>query len=151
MSLDVYLTTKEVYLKEPSSGIFIRENGQTVEISEEEWNKRYPDRQAVKFKSEETETNEVYSANITHNLNTMAIEAGIYEHLWRPDEIAITKAKQLIYPLRVGLDILKSDPERFKKFNPENGWGSYEGLVEFVEDYLNACYQFPEAEVEVSR
>lgn len=151
MSLDVYLTTKEVYLKEPSSGIFIRENGQTVEISEEEWNKRYPDRRAVKFKSEEEETNEVYSGNITHNLNRMATEAGIYEHLWRPDEIAITKAKQLIDPLRVGLDILKSDPERFKKFNPENGWGSYEGLVQFVEDYLNACYEFPEAEVEVSR
>ena len=39
---------------------------------------------------------EVYSANITHNLNRMAMEAGIYECLWRPDEHGITKAAQII-------------------------------------------------------
>ena len=33
-----------------------------------------------------------YSANITHNLGKMAEEAGIYKHLWRPEEIGITKA-----------------------------------------------------------
>ena len=60
----------------------------------------------------------VHSANITHNLNKMAGEAGIYKHLWRPDKIGITKAEQLVEPLRAGLEILKSDPERFKKFNP---------------------------------
>ena len=92
MSLDVYLIMKEPQIKKPSSGIFIRENGQTKEITQEEWNAKNPDREPVKFKQEETETNEVYSANITHNLNTMADEAGIYKHLWRPDEIKITKA-----------------------------------------------------------
>jgi hypothetical protein len=81
----------------------------------------------------------------------MAEAAGIYEHLWRPDEIKITKAKELIEPLRQGLHNLKSEPERYKKFNPENGWGSYDGLVKFVENYLNACYEYPDADVEVSR
>lgn len=47
--------------------------------------------------------NEVYDANITHNLNTMAEEAGIYKHLWRPEELGITKAKDLIEPLAEGL------------------------------------------------
>ena len=106
---------------------------------------------AGKTLTEEAETNEVYSANITHNLGKMAGEAGIYEHLWRPDEIKITKAKELIEPLRQGLHNLKSEPERYKKFNPENGWGSYDGLVKFVENYLNACYEYPDADVEVSR
>lgn len=151
MSLDVYLIMKEPQIKKPSSGIFIRENGQTKEITQEEWNAKNPDREPVKFKQEETETNEVYSANITHNLNTMADEAGIYKHLWRPDEIKITKAKELIEPLRQGLHNLKSEPESYMKFNPENGWGSYDGLVEFVESYLNACYEYPDADVEVSR
>jgi hypothetical protein len=57
----------------------------------------------------------------------------------------------LIEPLRQGLHNLKSEPERYKKFNPENGWGSYDGLVKFVENYLNACYEYPDADVEVSR
>lgn len=29
---------------------------------------------------------ELFEANITHNLNKMAKEVGIYEYLWRPDE-----------------------------------------------------------------
>lgn len=31
------------------------------------------------------ETEDVYWANITRNLNKMASEAGIYEALWRPE------------------------------------------------------------------
>jgi hypothetical protein len=99
----------------------------------------------------ETKPCEVFWKNITHNLNEMAEEAGIYEHLWRPDEIGITKAKQLIEPLKAGLETLKADPERFKRFNPSNGWGDYEGLVEFVESYIQACSDHPDADVEVSR
>ena len=93
----------------------------------------------------------LYDANITHNLNTMAGEAGIYEQLWRPDEIGVTKASQLIEPLKVGLELLESDKKRFEAFNPENGWGSYEGLVRYVREYLEACREYPDANVEVSR
>ena len=94
---------------------------------------------------------EIYTRNITHNLNTMAGEAGIYKHLWRPDEIGITKADELIEPLKTGLALLKSDPERFKAFNPKNGWGTYEGLVSFVADYLAACEKDPDADIDISR
>src|SRR3990172_2778745 len=54
---------------------------------------------------------ELYSANITHNLGKMAKEAGIYEHLWRPDELGIWNAGELILPLADGLAKLKADPE----------------------------------------
>lgn len=94
---------------------------------------------------------EVYTANITHNLNKMAEAAGIYKHLWRPDEIGITKAAQLIEPLTVGLADLKARPEFFATFDAENGWGKYPGLVRFVEAYLAACIADPDADVEVSR
>lgn len=93
----------------------------------------------------------VYDANITHNLNTMAEEAGLYGCIWRPEESGITKAEQLIEPLEKGLALLRSEPERFRRLNPKNGWGSYEGLVKFVEDYLAACRENPQADVEVSR
>lgn len=147
MSLDVYLYNSTPTVKK-GTGVFIRENGNTRELTIDEVKYRYPESDVQEA---EYETDEVYSANITHNLNTMAGEAGIYEHLWRPDEINITKAKELIEPLRQGLHNLKSEPERYKKFNPENGWGSYDGLVKFVENYLNACYEYPDADVEVSR
>lgn len=155
MSLDVYLTTEETNLKKVGSGIFIRENGETKEITIEEWYEKHPGVTPLSINptTEETieETNEVYSANITHNLNTMAEKAGIYLHLWRPDEINITKAKELIEPLRQGLHQLKLEPDVYKELNPDNGWGTYEQLVRFVENYLNACYQYPDANVNVSR
>jgi len=70
----------------------------------------------------------VYSANITHNLNQIANVAGIYKYIWRPEEIGIKTAKELIEPLTSGLNELLSNPEKHKQFNPENGWGNYEGL-----------------------
>ena len=75
----------------------------------------------------------------------MADEAGIYMELWRPDEIGITRAKELIEPLTNGLELLKSDPSRFEVFNAPNGWGMYEHFVPFVEKYLNACIENPNA------
>lgn len=94
---------------------------------------------------------EFFSRNVTHNLNVMATEAGLYEYLWRPEEKGITKAEQLLGPLACGLGLLESDPERFRKFNPSNGWGSHEGLVEFVREYLAACRAHPNANVEACR
>jgi len=103
-------------------------------------------------KADETVPREqVYSANITHNLNKMAAEAGIYDALWRSDEQGWTKARNLIHDLQCGLSQLKGEPERFEKFNSPNGWGMYEHFVPFVEKYLAACIANPDADVEVSR
>ena len=98
-----------------------------------------------------TKPTEIYSGNITHNLGKMAKEAGIYMHLWRPDEIGLTKAVELIEPLRVGLELMKADRARFEQFNSPNGWGMYEHLVQFIEEYLTACEKTPDATIQVSR
>lgn len=93
----------------------------------------------------------VYERNITHNVNVMADAAGCYMHLWRPDEIGITKAIELIDPLERGLVALISEPDKYEAMNPSNGWGSYGGLLAFVASYLSACKNYPNADVEVSR
>ena len=90
---------------------------------------------------------EVFTYNITHNLNKMASEAGIYKALWRPDEINITKAKDLIPLLEEGLESLESNPGFYREFNSPNGWGCYEDLVKFVRRYLQACRIHKEATV----
>lgn len=97
------------------------------------------------------EAEEVFSANITHNLNKMAEEAGIYYHLWRPAEIGAERAWQLIDPLTKAIELMESDPSRFIKFNADNGWGTYEDFLPWVKEYLKACVDNPGATISVSR
>ena len=95
---------------------------------------------------------EVYDANITHNLGEMARAAGIYYQLWRPEDVNVRTAGELIEPLRQGLFLLKTQSDVFKNYNARNkGWGEYKDLVVFVEDYLQACIENPEAAICVSR
>ena len=100
---------------------------------------------------------EVYSSNITHNLGKMANQVllsnghTLYQVLWRPDEHGWKFARDIDDMLDEGWNILLSDPEKFRAFNPENGWGSYEGLCNFVYNYRNACWENPNGELRVSR
>lgn len=148
MSLDVYLEHDGVDGPERWA-IFIREDGQNKEITLEEWNKRFPGRQPVLAKV--GGDRRIYEGNITHNLTQMAGAADLYKPLWRPEEIGIETAGQLVEPLEKGLAELRADPDKYKPFNPENGWGSYELLVRFVDDYLQVCTENPEAKVRVCR
>jgi hypothetical protein len=99
----------------------------------------------------------IYSANITHNLGKMASEVRLsngktlYDVLWRPDEHKFQTAADISELLDEGFNILLAFPEEYKKYNPENGWGSYDGLVEFVYRYRNACWDNPDAELSISR
>jgi hypothetical protein len=100
----------------------------------------------------------VFDANITHNLTKMASEVKLsngmtlYQVLWRPDEmVGLNKAEDIADLLDEGWNKLMADPEYFKQFNPENGWGSYDGLCDFVYKYRNACWDNPDAELRVSR
>jgi hypothetical protein len=101
----------------------------------------------------------VYDDNITHNLGKMADAVlvdsekslTLYNILWRPDEHGFAKASEISDYLDIGWNILLSDPEKYKKYNPENGWGSYDGLCDFVYKYRNACWDNPDAKLEVSR
>lgn len=98
-----------------------------------------------------TQPCEVFSDNITHNLGAMAAEAGIYKHLWRPEEIGLVYARELIEPLTVALMRMREDPDRFTVHDAPNGWGVYVHFVDFVSSVLSAAHQYPDATIEVSR
>tara|TARA_R110000868_G_scaffold22396_1_gene91885 strand:+ start:141 stop:563 length:423 start_codon:yes stop_codon:yes gene_type:complete len=114
---------------------------------------------------------EVYSANITHNLGKMADEAGLYEALWRPyqlksgydiaegdhdaeykyEEANPVIAHEIIEIVEKGLKDMKKRPKHYEKFNSSNGWGMYHNFVPWVERYLEALKKFPDAQVECDR
>lgn len=93
----------------------------------------------------------VFESNITHNLAPMAGLAGCYNVVWRPDENAITTASQLIRPIQDGIRFMEDNKRECENLNPSNGWGDYKGLLRFLREYLDACIEYPEAEVGVSR
>ena len=100
---------------------------------------------------------DVYASNITHNLSMMAhqvvLGSGITlrDVLWHPEKHGLQFARDIAELLDEAFNILLVDPVKFKQFEPENGWGSYEGLCNFVYSYRNACWDSPEAEIMVSR
>ena len=149
MSLTVCLRNEGV-LVESAPKIYIRADGQTKEISREEWDALYPGREPVVMLPEPTDV--IYEANITHNLARMSVEADLYAPLWEPTEsLGVTCAGDLIPHLVKGLKILKSDRSKFEVFNPVNGWGSYDDLISFVSNYISACSLNPTSTISVSR
>jgi hypothetical protein len=106
---------------------------------------------SLDFYLKDADDNTLFDANITHNLNKMADAAGIYKVLWRPDEIGIETAAEVIPILREGLCKLVSDPPYYKQFDSPNEWGLYVHFVPFCIEVLEACIAHPEAFVEVSR
>lgn len=148
MSLDFTLIEKDPE-EENSTGIYIRENGRTREISQEEWEEKFPGSEPVQFMPPEND--EVFETNITHNVSTMAAKAGIRECLWDAKENGYKKAEDVIGPLERGIERLENNPSYFKEFNASNGWGTYESFLRFVYGVLRACKEYPEAEIEISK
>lgn len=150
MSLDVYLRVPDrLNADNVREAIFIRRDGRTAEITRREWQQLMPGVEPVTVMIADDET--VYHGNVTHNLVPMASEVDLYQVLWRPEEIKISTAADLIDPLQAGLDRLRADPDTYRAFNPPNGWGNYEGFVRFIEEYLAAARDHPKATVSVSR
>lgn len=149
MSLDVYLVSENKVIRKAGTGIYVREDGQTRELSDWEVAEKFPNAEVKVV--EDYETNVLFEANTTHNLAPMAKNVDLYEALWRPEEKGWYQAKDIIPKLEAGLKDLIENPHNAKRFNPENGWGKYENLVYFVEKYLEACRKFPDAKIEVSR
>lgn len=94
---------------------------------------------------------ELHWQNITHNLNRMAVKAGFYDALWRGDESDIKNPKQLAEAIIPGLQHMIDNPAAYIPFNAENGWGTYDQFVPWLKELVEACKEFPDAEIHWSR
>jgi hypothetical protein len=122
-------------------------------------------------KTLEERKEDLYGANITHNLGDMADAAGLYEALWRPhrlkegynipekdydaeykfEEENPVKAHEIISIIEKGLEDMIARPEYYETFNSSNGWGMYHNFVPWIEEYLQALNEYPESFVECDR
>ena len=93
----------------------------------------------------------MFSSNITHNLGKMASACGVYYACWRPEEINCKKAKHILPMLKDAIEVLKENPNQYKKFDSPNGWGLYINFLPWLEEYARACEEYPEARIVVSR
>lgn len=151
MSLDIYLYANTDSQPTHHQGIIFFDGMGLKELTQQEWEQRFPDKEPTLSTIYADTSQCVFHANITHNLATMARYAGLYRALWRPEELQAVKAGNLIKILEFGLTALKERPQHYKNYNPPNGWGSYEALVEVVQNYLLACKAYRSAKIVVSR
>lgn len=93
----------------------------------------------------------LFEANITHNLGRMAAVAGIYEALWRPEELSIERARDLAPTIERGLMDMVLRPSHYRTFDSSNRWGVYDDFLPWIANYLEACKKYPDAKVCVSR
>jgi len=93
-------------------------------------------------------TIKVYTTNITHNLGDMAQAAGIYEALWHPERVGIKTAHDLAVAIEPGIMDMNSNPQKYKKYDAPNGWGTYIQFIPWLYELLVACKKHPNARVE---
>lgn len=153
MSLDIYIISPTP-IKKKSTGIWVRDNGKTRELTKAEAEERYPDTDIQEI---DIETTIIWHGNITHNLAEMASDClswgdcNLCDLLWRDEQPAFDKWFYVSH-LTYCLNVLENDPEHYKQFNPHNGWGTYEQLCKFVEDFIIALVNAPEgSHIEYSR
>ena len=109
--------------------------------------------------------------NLTHNLGKMAdnVPAGtrdvfdseskemvvkeitLYEAMWRPEEVGIYKGSDLFNHMQVAMEYIITNEDELKQYNPDNGWGDYDGLKRAVKEMGKYCMMFPEAQLESDR
>ena len=92
----------------------------------------------------------LWTENITHNYVHMATAADTYEAVWHPEKFDSDPAK-ILPRVADGLATILKDRRYFEGFEPDNGWGDYEGFVTFLSQYALALTRYRDAVVEASR
>ena len=136
MSLDLYIISKTP-IRKRGTGVYVRENGQTVELKTmEEVRSHFPDVDLSNISVYEYEDDDFWHGNITHNMTDMASKVPIentdltlYDLLWQPDEHNFATAGSTGYREHV-------HKEELLPLNPDNGWGNYDQLLAFTLDFL---------------
>jgi hypothetical protein len=106
------------------------------------------EKDSLKNKIESVLDNEVFSMNITSNLDKMAKAAGFYQELWHLS--GIKTCEDLLPYIEAGLGELKMKPNVYKQYSASNGWGTYEQFIDWLEKLISNLKIDPKAELHTS-
>lgn len=85
---------------------------------------------------------------INHTSNTAAMikeVCGSYPSEWDGKKCAD------MYPvLMQGISLLNLHPQRYRQFEPDNGWGTVETTIDFLQKIADTCDKYPTAVLEIS-
>lgn len=145
MSLDLHIISQEP-VKKHGTGVYIRENGQTLELKTmEEVRAHFPGKDLSHIHEFDYEDENFWHGNITHNMGEMACEVpvegtnlSLYDLLWQPEDHGFNSAGSPCYRELVlkGYLYLRAHRQELLPLNPDNGWGHYDLLLTFTEDFL---------------
>lgn len=83
--------------------------------------------------------------NYTWNVSPMYTEALGYTL----SELDGEKAKSVVGELQQGYMRMLDNPQKYKKMNPPNGWGDYEGALKYLRDLIVACQENPDCKIDI--
>ena len=56
----------------------------------------------------------------------------------------------MIVTLETVIKELETNPEKYKAYNPPNGWGNYDIFVSFCRSVLQTCRENPDSVIEAA-
>lgn len=80
------------------------------------------------------------TARITYNCSPMLLAAGHIGH----NDMRGVLGSFAVHLYNNILVELQATPTYFETMNPKNGWGNYEGTVEFIKKMIAMCQAHPE-------
>lgn len=93
------------------------------------------------------EEKSIAEKNITNNLVPIWGKAGVYEALYHSQG---KKAEEILPLLENGLNKMVSEPDKFKKLNSLNSWGTYKQAVPWLEELILEFKRHPDAIIGIS-
>ena len=60
------------------------------------------------------------------------------------------KASEAYPILKQRFEYMRDNPEEMRQYEPDNGWGNYEGFLDFIGRITVACRKNPNATLDVS-
>jgi hypothetical protein len=71
--------------------------------------------------------------------------------LWRPDEHGLETTDSIVGYITVGVRYMEEHAADLEQYNPSNGWGSYDWLLNFARCVGSACLFNPGCKIEANR
>jgi len=86
------------------------------------------------------DTYERYERNVTYNNSSLLKRAGFH-----PSVLNGINVYRLIPVLNNAITVMQDNPDYFKQFEPENGWGGYADVLDFLHSMRNYMVDAPDA------